>query len=378
MLGFTATRVLVLVVAQLAVSPAASKGSLAHHPVGLHHWDSGHYLAIMQHGYPPGPEIAGRPAFFPLYPLLCRPVALLVGPEIALLIVANACAILAAGVVYDLARRLFDPRAGVWCACLLGAYPPSMFLSAGYTEGLFLLTVSGTLWLLYRGRVLFAAAVCALATATRPNGLALAAVVVVSALVRQWPRRRSGRLAMAALVGLVAIGGFLAYMGYLWYWYGRPDAFFLAQRHWPVKPAPDALLRTLTFHELWNFAYRPVRYLGDGAFDKLLVPKAWNGLFVLLILLQTVVGLIRPRGIPRSWFLLPLLTFLLAYMRDPVTGQLLEPAARYQTAAVPCFLLAAGAIRGRCATGVALAGLVAMLLLQCFYAVAFAHGLWCG
>lgn len=331
----------------------------------LTRWDSGHYSCIMIEGYPP--EITDRVAFFPGYPIFARPFAALTDRYWGLVLASHVAGALGVAIFYVWARRHVGPRSALIAVMLLSCYPPAMFLSVGYAEGVFLLCVAAVLWLLDRGRLLAAALAAAVASATRPTGLVISALVTLWTLLalplRPWPRR----LAKTAVIGVVSVSGLIAYQLFLWHKYGRPDAFFAAQANWAAPEARNPWERALTLRPVLAASTRPLKCLAAGQFDKLLEGHTWNDLLNLSILVIALVGLWRPRGLPRLAFLIPLLQFALAYAQDPVTGARLVGIARYQLVALPCFALLAVWLSGLRARPLLVVLLAGQLFLQCFY-----------
>lgn len=161
-------------------------------------WDSVWLLDIAEVMYPlTDPE---RTAFFPLFPLLVRtvaaPASLLGAPMteallVSGLLVSGACAFVGAMVVHRLAERELGRRvagASVWA---LLAFPGSLWLSAVYTEGLFLLLSAACVLAARDRRWIVAGALGALAAATRSAGI----ILVVPILVTAWEAWREGRSA---------------------------------------------------------------------------------------------------------------------------------------------------------------------------------------
>lgn len=193
---------------------------------GLLGWDAGWYEAIARSGYGHlGPQSL---RFFPLFPLLGRGLAVLagVGDGPALVVLANAAALVATALVVVLVRRETGDAAlaqrAAWLLCLA---PPAFVLVMGYAEGLFLAFAVGCFLAVRRGsgRAPWAgrpapswwgAAVLGFAAgATRPVGLALVLAVGVEAV--RWWRRMAGRQRLAAAVATVApVGGTLAFLGW--------------------------------------------------------------------------------------------------------------------------------------------------------------------
>jgi len=131
------------------------------------------YQQIADHGYRPG---EGTAAFHPLYPLLAKLVAPLVGGNTYLaLLLISTCACAALCVVFtryvaDIHGEQFARPAG-WLL-LLG--PLGFILLIPYNEGLFLTLAVAALWATARERWWLAGLFGALAALTRQQGLALA------------------------------------------------------------------------------------------------------------------------------------------------------------------------------------------------------------
>jgi hypothetical protein len=325
-------------------------------------WDSVHYRTLVTEGYPerPSPLIA----FFPLYPLLARPFTAVASPEFALLAVANVCTVVAAVFVFLWARTATDPRTALLCTALTLAYPPAMFCSAAYTEGLFLLLTALTLWLSQRQAAWPAGVVSGLATAVRPTGVALAAVV----LLCTWAQAARASWLRLGFLLVLSFSGLLAYQAFLWARYDRFDSYLRAQDHWstlsPKPPDPEKAKRLIS----------PLDEVVPPPLNKLVSFHNWNKACVGAILLLALGGLVGPSPIPRALFLMPVIIFLLGYL--PGFGARYMSLARFETAALPCFLLAAILLRRP-----AWAGRLVVLwsfALQLFFTYEFTRGRWLG
>ncbi|MFC4012880.1 mannosyltransferase family protein [Nonomuraea purpurea] len=168
-------------------------------------WDSGLFITIAQYGYdgePGKPPDDGLPAFFPGLPILLRAVHVVI-PDWSLAgmlisLVAGAVAMVA------LARLAELEGAQGWMAVLaLLLFPMAVFLTAGYSESLFL-AFAISAWLAARqGNWPQAAALAAGASCVRITGLFLALALVVEFFMRKESPRRAGWLALP-FVPLVA------------------------------------------------------------------------------------------------------------------------------------------------------------------------------
>ncbi|HEY1832967.1 MAG TPA: mannosyltransferase family protein [Solirubrobacteraceae bacterium] len=149
-------------------------------------WDSAWYLVIAHYGYRPdlGSFTASRDAFFPLYPLGIRSLSWLGLAPIVAGVLLSLCALALA--LYWL-HRLTELELRGWrgrggadgtsaarLAVLLVAFAPmGFFLSAVYSESLYLMLSVGLFWFARQGRWLQVGLLGALASATRSTGLVL-------------------------------------------------------------------------------------------------------------------------------------------------------------------------------------------------------------
>ena len=198
--------------------PANAKGPILD---VLTSWDGLWYFEVVRHGYPtsvPSPityfDPEARAAFFPLYPILVRAAdRVLPGGDVMaglfINLVLGALAVLLVGVI---ARRLFDAQVAGRSMVLMALFPGSFVLSFSYSEALMLVLVAAALLLLLERRWLLAGLVSALATASRPNAIAIVAACAVAAWLA-WRRERDWRAWVAPLLAPI---GFVAFQLYLW------------------------------------------------------------------------------------------------------------------------------------------------------------------
>jgi hypothetical protein len=176
-------------------------------------WDAVWFLAIAQDGY----SGDARPAFFPLYPLL---VAALGGTAVAGVVVSAACAVVALTVLHRLASLELGEAAAGATVLAVAFFPTSFFLTAVYSESLFLALSAGAFLAARTGRPALAGALGALAAATRSIGVLL--------VVPLWLLLKSRERMWILLVPL----GLAAYCAWLWWVRGDPWLPFRAQEVW--------------------------------------------------------------------------------------------------------------------------------------------------
>ncbi|HYF25365.1 MAG TPA: mannosyltransferase family protein [Baekduia sp.] len=188
-------------------------------------WDTVWFVNIADGGYD-----GTRAAFFPLYPLLARVAGAPLGSSLlGGLVVSWAAALAALAVVHRLALlELGDGRAARLAVWALALFPGSIFLTAVYSEAVFLLLVAGALLAARTEHWAWAGVLGALAAATRSAGL----VVAVALALLWWEARpRAGARELALSCGLVPLG-LGAFCLFLWLDGGDAGAPFAAQETW--------------------------------------------------------------------------------------------------------------------------------------------------
>jgi hypothetical protein len=195
-------------------------------------WDTIWYLGITHHGYKwvaPGHEAThfqgASLAFFPLFPLLLRCVETVGVPALAGgLILSNAAFFGALIYTYRLIREEYGSYTSRRSLLLLALFPTAFFTFAPYSESLFLLAASGTLFHARRGQALAAGCWLAAALLTHSTGVILilpAALMLQARSARTWLS-----LLGPAVAGWVGCLAYFATTGIPIMW------LFTAQRAW--------------------------------------------------------------------------------------------------------------------------------------------------
>lgn len=325
---------------------------------GLFRWDAGWYLKIARSGYSFNEAKGSSVAFYPLFPYLARYLGQLLGSvPVAGLLIANAATV---GSVYYLRRLgalLHDDTVGKLASILLLVFPTSLFLSAFYTEGLFVCLAAGSMFHYLRGRYLWCGALGFLAMLTRSTGLVLFVALVADLGWSLYRRERQADVRMAALLLIPAGLGVFMLMQYVQV--GDPLAFSKTMRHWgrhavwPWEGIVDALRGTrytfpVNFGKTQRFldAGFALAFLGLGA--AMAIQKQRVALWVFVI----------------AGMLLPLSTYALAGMN------------RYCLGLFPAFIFVASLCRGRPELERWL--IFASSLLLAVYSLRFMHCGWVG
>ena len=198
-------------------------------------WDGNWYLELARRGYPTSipPDITfnqveARAAFFPLYPgaISVFDAILPGGDTLAALVLNLLLGAVAVVLVGMLARTVFSTRVAARSMVLMAVFPGSFVLSFAYSEALLLVFAAASLLLLHEERWFLAGLAAALATATRPNGVAIVAACAVAALIAIVTKRQWSALSAVLLAPI----GFVAFQLYVDDTAGESGAWFRVQR----------------------------------------------------------------------------------------------------------------------------------------------------
>lgn len=202
-------------------------------------WDAVHYTQIAQFGY----QTIYDTAFFPLFPLLIKGIALLFGNQgyIAIgMILSNLALLGTLFVLYQIAVDALGEQVGRRTLLYLCIFPTAFFFFAAYNESLFLLLTASAFLAMRRQKWWLAGILGFLAALTRSAGLFL----VIPFLWELWMAREtitgSDQSTMRKLldmlprvlpVVLIPLGTLL-YCVYCWKAFNNPFAFAAVQSHW--------------------------------------------------------------------------------------------------------------------------------------------------
>ncbi len=323
-------------------------------------WDSWHFVRIAEQGYlPPGLPCCDQ-AFFPGYPLLIRALMPLAGGSA---LVAGLTVTFLSGAVAAVAlRRLAllrtgDEQVGRRAVLYLAIAPTGIFLTAVYTEAMFL-GLSVAAWLAgSRRRWWWAGLLAAGAAGVRINGLLLAAALAVmyAGQLRQDGVRRPRVDALALLAPLLTTA---AYLGYLAARTGSPGAWQQAQAQgWARRTAWPWEGLAQGWRALWRDA------------PASLVLSRWGDLLAVLAGIALAVALLRLRRLAEGVYVSLNVAVL-------TCSTLIVSAPRYALLWFPGYLLLAeqAGVPGRRWLRVALPALcVPLLVVQ---SVLFATHVW--
>lgn len=311
---------------------------------GLLAWDGEWYRRIADLGYGAIDPEAVR--FFPLFPLLGRALAVLLpgGEDVALVVMANAAALVAGALVHRLVLvETGDGALAVRAAWLLALVPPAFVLAFAYAEPLMLALAVGAFLGLRRRRWAAAGALGLLAALARPVGAALAVGAAVEA-ARGW--RSAGR--GERVRRLAAVAGPLAGAG-----------LYLA---WSAVANDDALAPLRLQEGFRGELVDPVSRLVDGVRDVLGREALGDGLHLPFAVASLALLAVVARRWPAGYTAFAVVVVVVA-----LSAENLNSLERYSLNAFPLVLALATLTAGRRTEGATLAvcgaGLAALTTL---------------
>ena len=188
-------------------------------------WDSVWFLRIAEHGYGAAEEATA--AFYPLYPLLVGVLGrILLGHYVlAGLLISFAAALGSFALLHRLAEMKLGPEGAARAVLYLAVFPFTIFLTAVYSESLFLLLALAAFLQAERGSFLGAGIAAGLAWLTRPLGIAL--LPALALIAWRSPQRGAAFVRLAAAPAVFAL-----YPLWLWWRVGDPLAFVRAEDVW--------------------------------------------------------------------------------------------------------------------------------------------------
>jgi Mannosyltransferase (PIG-V) len=230
-------------------------------------WDAGWYLDIAKNGYRFLPGEQSNVAFFPLYPYAVRlvhsaiPLASDAGWLWEGIIVSNCALLISLIYLYRLIRLDYDRSTAARAVLYFCVFPTTLFLSAVYSESLFLALIVSAFYYARAGRWLIAGMLAAAATLCRPAGLLLLIPLGFEYLFQKEFRWRQIRADFIALILPP-----LALLGYLTVLRWRFGSWSVISK----AEAMEGWNRTLTLP--WNTLLYSLRHIGasigyHGAFE---------------------------------------------------------------------------------------------------------------
>ena len=264
-------------------------------------------------------------AFFPFYPTFIRFVSGItrISDVSAAFFISHAAFLGGLLFYFSLVKSLLGRRSAIWSVTFLLLFPMSFYFAAVYSESLFFLLASVTLWAAMHKRWLVVGVAGMLASYTRFFGIFLFPVVLW-----QWqtlPKRERNFADLFAL--LLMPVGLIAYMAYLAQTIGDPLMFFHAQ------PAFGANRTGSTLVLLPQVVWRYMKIF--------MTAQPWTLTYVVSLLefLAFLLGAaLLWRGLRRR-FLPSFLLYSAAVVLVPTLTGTLSSLPRYLLSAPPLFFI---------------------------------------
>ncbi len=179
-------------------------------------WDGAWYLWVADHGYPTATQYRNHlseVAFFPLFPAMIRGLASVTRLSTldAAIILSFALGAAATVVIWHLAARLIGRDQAARATALFVFFPGAFVLSMAYAETLLVLAAAACLLFLLDKRWTLAGIAGLVATASRPNGVAVLIACLVVAIVAV-VRRRDWAALQAPLISACGVGAFFTFL----------------------------------------------------------------------------------------------------------------------------------------------------------------------
>lgn len=187
-------------------------------------WDADRYGQIAASGYPmslpmnvAGDILPNNWAFLPVFPSMVRVLsdATGLGWQIIAVAISVAAGLGATWLLFVLLRTVTTPKSAWWATVIFSFAPLSFLLVLGYSEGLFMMLMFGSLILALKRQYLWILPIGLIAAYTRPGVLALALGLGIVFAVRFF-RRRTDPFPFREWGALFVTGVSLAAAGLSW------------------------------------------------------------------------------------------------------------------------------------------------------------------
>ncbi len=309
-----------------------------------HYWDTSNFTHIALYGY----ATLRSMAFFPLYPLLERGLMPITGdPLIAGLLISNTFELVMFVVLYRLLEEDFNGDRAYHTLLYFAIFPTAFFLSAAYSESLFLCLSVLSFYQLRHGRWWLAGLFAALASLTRPDGMFLLAPFCYEYLRQIWQRAGAPPLSVFSreliptflkgirwnvLAALLFPGGVFLVIAYGYFRFHDPLAFVHAHDYWN---------RSLHFPG-WNMLKAAWTILHHGFLNFLTLRTSIDLGADVLVLALILLSFVGPWKLPKNlWsygmYAAVLYLYFQLFPKDGIYP--LESMSRFLLEIFPAFLM---------------------------------------
>jgi Gpi18-like mannosyltransferase len=166
-------------------------------------WDAGHYLYLAQHWYTNVGDPANFIVFFPLYPLLLKPVLIILGnPVLSGVFVSIILFVTGCYYFYKLIALDYSEKIASLAVIAVAIFPTSYFFNLPYTESLFFLIFSAAMYSARKEKWILSGVFTGLGVITRPFG-----ILLLPAILTEWfldKKRKLTNLPVIILPSMIA------------------------------------------------------------------------------------------------------------------------------------------------------------------------------
>jgi Gpi18-like mannosyltransferase len=321
-------------------------------------WDSPHYLYLAQNGYTNQGDAANFIVFLPFYPLLVRIITVDFSyANLSGLIVSNISSIIAVIYLFKLTRLEYSDHVAKKAIIYLSVFPTAYFLSAVYTESLFLVLVIASIYYARISKWSLAGSLGLLAALTRMGGLILLPTLIVEYIhQKDWKVKNVDKKMLFTSFPLL---GFLIYLGINFFVTGNFFTFMEIERlHWYQNLDPLGGLKS-AIGWLSNYSYPDSLTIGYA--------QILFAVFGLVMVVSCFVSCYKFK-LRFSYCIFSLFTWMLAVS----TGFWLS-VPRYILTIFPMFMvLALLSSRKTVSIGI----FIGFLVILCFFTWLFTTGAW--
>jgi Gpi18-like mannosyltransferase len=321
-------------------------------------WDTHGYINIAKNGYTNIGDNRVTIVFLPLYPILIRLCWVFIKDYLlSSLIVSNIASVLSVFYFYKLVSKDYSSNVAIRAAFYFLIFPTAYFLSAAYTESLFIFLTIASFYYARDDRWFLAGIFGCMASMTRITG-----IVLFPALIIEYWTQRKTRIGFKEMIRsketiflLLIPLGFVSYIIINYITFGDPLAFLTIQKQQWFKE----------FSFPWNGFLNTFGGLSWKDPSSRMMTSYAEMIFAIIGLLAVITGFIYLR---LSYNIYALLTWLLVTS----SGYWLS-IPRYMLAIFPLFILLslAGQRKG-------LDYLITMMSITFFslFLIIFAQGWW--
>lgn len=192
-------------------------------------WDAPHYVFLAEHWYTSIGDAANFIVFFPLYPIILKPLILLLGNSSITAIFSSIVFFLVGSYFfYKLVAIDYGEKIARWATIAIAIFPTSYFFNAPYTESLFFLLFSVSLYASRRAKWITSGIFSGLATAARPYGF----LVLITVFI-EWLGQKQKRLIYLPIISIPSAIAGTSYLYLNKYVYGNFFEFLtILSSHW--------------------------------------------------------------------------------------------------------------------------------------------------